>query len=303
MGVGRTSVTLVWVLLVAAGLAAWGAQTESPLLQVAATTSIVGDVVRVVGGDRILLSVLFPPGVDPHTFEPTPREMASLSDARTVFINGGGLEILIDSFLKSSDIPIVSVSDGIAFRTLAPGGAEEGVDPHVWFDPTNVVIWAGNIARTLAALDPQGADGYASRALVYEQALLELDSWIAARVATLRPNERSLVTDHDDFAYLARRYGFDEAGTVIPSLSTLAEPSAQGFAALEATVRERGVRAVFVGTTVDPTLAQELARDTGIRVEFLYTEALSAPGGTASTYLDLMRYDVDTIVRALRGEP
>jgi ABC-type Zn uptake system ZnuABC Zn-binding protein ZnuA len=273
------------------------------VLRLAATTSIVGDVVRAVGGEAISLTVLLPAGADPHTFEPTPREMASLSDAEAIFVNGGGLETFLDSLLAAVAVPVVSVSDGIVLRALAPGGEEEGTDPHVWFDPTNLVVWAENIAQELALLDPSNADGYAARAGAYAQELRDLDAWIVGAVAAIPRERRKLVSDHQDFGYFVARYGFDELGTVVPGLSTLAEPSAQDLAALETAIRESGVPAVFVGMTVNPALAEQVAAETGTRVVFLYSEALSAPGGPASTYLDLMRYNVDTIVRALGGEP
>ena len=273
------------------------------VLHLAATTSIVGDVVRVIGGDVVSVTTLLPAGADPHTFEPTPREMASLADAEAIFVNGGGLETFLDSLLAAVAVPVVSVSDGIVLRALAPGSEEEGMDPHVWFDPTNVIVWAENIARELARLDPPNADGYAARAGAYAQELRNLDAWIVGVVDTIPRERRKLVSDHQDFGYFVARYGFDELGTVVPGLSTLAEPSAQDLAALEAAIRESGVPAVFVGVTVNPALAQQVAADTGTRVVFLYSEALGAPGGPASTYLDLMRYNVDTIVRALGGKP
>jgi len=272
-------------------------------VRVAVTTSIVCDVVREVGGDDVTVTMLFPFGADPHTFEPTPMEMAALFGTQTVFVNGGGLEAFIDPLLESVGVPIVSVSDGISLRTFAPGSDEQGTDPHVWFDPANLIIWAENIARTLARLDPEHEDGYVSGALRYEQTLRDLDAWIASEVATIPQESRTLVTDHEDFAYFASRYGFELVGAVIPSSSTLVEPSAQGLATLEAAIRDRGVRAVFAGTTVNPILAEQVAKDTGIRIEFLYTGALTAPGGPASTYLELMRYDVQTIIRALTAGP
>lgn len=296
----RTARIAVAVGLVLAAVVAGGAAAP---LEVAATTSIVGDVVRAVGGEAISLTVLLPAGADPHTFEPTPREMASLADVQVIFVNGGGLETFLGALLAAVTAPVVSVSEGVTFLSLSPGGQEQGVDPHVWFDPRNVVVWAKNIARELALLDPANEDGYAARALAYEQELKDLDAWIVEAVAAIPRERRKLVSDHEAFGYFVDRYGFDDVGTVIPGLSTLAEPSAQGLAALEDAVRERGVPAIFVGITVNPALAEQVAQDTGARIVFLYTGALSGTAGPAGTYLDLMRYDVRTIVQALGGGP
>ena len=296
----RTARIAVAVGLVLAAVVAGGAAAP---LRVAATTSIVGDVVRAIGGDGVTVTVLLPAGADPHTFEPTPKEMASLGDVQTIFANGAGLETFLDSLLASVGVPIVSVSDGIAFRGFAQGSEEQGVDPHVWFDPMNVIVWTESIARQFATLDPANAEGYATRALAYEQELKDLDVWIVEAVAAIPRERRKLVSDHEAFGYFVDRYGFDDVGTVIPGLSTLAEPSAQGLAALEDAIREHGVPAIFVGVSVNPALAEQVAQDTGARIVFLYTGALSGTAGPAGTYLDLMRYDVRTIVQALGGGP
>jgi len=296
----RTARIAVAVGLVLAAVVAGGAAAP---LRVAATTSIVGDVVRAIGGDGVIVTVLLPAGADPHAFEPTPKEMASLGDVQTIFANGAGLETFLDSLLASVGVPIVSVSDGIAFRGFAQGSEEQGVDPHVWFDPMNVIVWTESIARQFATLDPANAEGYATRALAYEQELKDLDVWIVEAVAAIPRERRKLVSDHEAFGYFVDRYGFDDVGTVIPGLSTLAEPSAQGLAALEDAIREHGVPAIFVGVSVNPALAEQVAQDTGARIVFLYTGALSGTAGPAGTYLDLMRYDVRTIVQALGGGP
>jgi len=296
----RTARIAVAVGLVLAAVVAGGAAAP---LRVAATTSIVGDVVRAIGGDGVTVTVLLPAGADPHAFEPTPKEMASLGDVQTIFANGAGLETFLDSLLASVGVPIVSVSDGIAFRGFAQGSEEQGVDPHVWFDPMNVIVWTESIARQFATLDPANAEGYATRALAYEQELKDLDVWIVEAVAAIPRERRKLVSDHEAFGYFVDRYGFDDVGTVIPGLSTLAEPSAQGLAALEDAIREHGVPAIFVGVSVNPALAEQVAQDTGARIVFLYTGALSGTAGPAGTYLDLMRYDVRTIVQALGGGP
>ncbi len=274
-------------------------QTGKEKLRVVATTTIVGDVVRAVGGDAIALTVLLPPGVDPHTFEPTPQDVAAVADAAVVFANGAGLERFLEPLLQNAGghARLVTVSEGIALRRL--GGSAHEVDPHVWFDPLNVMVWVRNIARALRTLDPAHAEVYAANARRYEDELRKLDAWIRDQVARVPPEQRKLVTDHAVFGYFAQRYGFEQVGAIVPGGSSAAEPSAQALVALEETIREQKVRAIFVGKTVNPSLAQRIAEDTGVRIVFLYTGSLSAPGGPADTYLKLMRYDVTAIVKAL----
>ncbi len=300
------SKTLSLILAALLGLA-FSAATAP---RVACSTTIIGDVVREIGGDRIELHVLMGPNADPHAFEPTPQDAVMLDRASLVFINGADLEASLDPLLAANSATIVDLSAKITLRTLG-GGTVTGaspqdaaqVDPHVWFDPENVAIWADEIATALAAVDPDHATAYRAAADDYRSALDDLDRWIVDRVDVIPPDQRVLVTDHETFGYFAARYGFTQIGSVFPGLSTLSEPSARDLAQLESAVRAHNVPALFVGTSVNPALAEQVANDTGIRVLFLYTGALSGPDGPAPTYIDLMRYDVNQIVKGLTGTP
>jgi ABC-type Zn uptake system ZnuABC Zn-binding protein ZnuA len=288
---------------------------ETQPLKVVATTTILGDVVGEIGSDAIELTVLLPPGADPHTFEPTPRDIVAISDADIVFINGFGLEEFLDRFLDTNikRESLISVSDGIQPRQLDETDAHshndddretddshEEYDPHVWFDPNNVLQWTFNIERTLSALDPENAKFFAVRAQSYRQELETLDAWIEEQVAQIPPTNRILISDHESFGYFAERYGFEQGGTVIPNISTAAAPSAQELAKLIDIIRETSVKAVFVGTTISPDLSSRIAEDTGIILVMLYTGALSIPDGPAGSYIEMMRYNVNAIVSALK---
>lgn len=276
-------------------------------LDVLCTTSIVGDVVRNVALSDATILVLVPIGTDPHAFAASPRDAIAIETADVVFLSGGGLEASLAPLFQTAGGRAVDLSIGLTLRTQAGQGenADEhgAVDPHVWFDPQNVIEWVRVIEQTLTALDPEHAATYAARAAAYAAKLVDLNAWIVARVAVLPIASKRLVTDHASFGYFADRYGFAEIGTVFPSTSTLAEPSARDLALLEDAIRATAVRALFVGTTVSPALAEQIAADTGARVVFLYTGSLSKPDGPAATYVDLMRYDVDAIVAALHTTP
>jgi ABC-type Zn uptake system ZnuABC Zn-binding protein ZnuA len=300
-------------------------------LQVVATTTLVGDVVSAVGGDAVALTVLMPPGADPHSFQPTPQDVARLSQADLVFINGLGLEEGLLPVIEGAVAAarIVAVSEGVPVLSgvdehghedqeehaaddehdgsTPPSGSgdthEHLVDPHTWMDPHNVMVWTRVIAEALARADPAHRSDYEARAQAYIAELEALDAWIRQEVATIPPEKRLLVTDHLVFGYFGRRYGFEQIGAVLPGFSTVAEPSAQELAALEEAIRGRGVPAIFVGTTVSPRLAERVARDTGTRLLTIYTGSLSGPEGPAPTYLEFMRYNVRTIVAGLRQEP
>jgi ABC-type Zn uptake system ZnuABC Zn-binding protein ZnuA len=287
---------------------------EGERLQVAATTSIVADVVRNVGGDLIDLTTLLPLGADPHAFEPTPQDVAAVADAHVVFVNGAGLEVFLEPLLEGAgeDVTVVPVSYSISLLQLEDAheheeeekegdhGYRDGADPHIWFDPHNVIVWTHNVEHALSTLDPDNAAAYEANGSAYEAELQELDAWIREQLAQVPEKNRKLVTDHATFGYFAQQYGFQQLGAVFPGYSTLAEPSAQDLAELEDSIHEFDVRAVFVGLTISPDLAERVADDTGVQLVFLYTGSLSEPGGPADDYLSFMRYDVSAIAEALR---
>jgi ABC-type Zn uptake system ZnuABC Zn-binding protein ZnuA len=275
---------------------------------VVATTTILGDVARQIGGESISLSILLPEGGDPHTYQPTPQDLIKVANADLVLINGAGLESFLDRLLENAgEDKVVSVSEGITLRQLEEGHDEDepdheetGADPHVWFDPQNVKAWVDNIEQEMSARSPANAAAFAANAQAYQAELAALDAWIRDQVASIPPENRKLVTDHQNLGYFADRYGFEQVGAVIPSFSAAAEPSAEELAALEKAIQALGVPAIFIGTTVSPNLAQRVAADTGAQLVTLFTDALTGPAGEAGSYLDLMRYDVQAIVEALQ---
>ena len=276
-------------------------------LRVVATTAILGDVVRNVGGDAIDLTVLIGPGQDPHAYEPTPRDVAAMEKAQVVFENGLGLEAGLDSTIRaaaSHGQPVVEVSAGariLGNDTAAPAaGAHDATgNPHVWFDPANVGVWLHNIETTLSALDPRNAAAYRANAASYALKLTDLDVYIQAQVAKIPVERRKLVTDHEALEYFAASYGFTIVGTVIPSYSTIAEPSAANMTDLINKIRAEKVPAVFVGTTANAKVAEVVAHETAAKVLPLYSESLGAPGSGADTYLGMMRTDIDRIEKGL----
>lgn len=302
------------------------AENRAPL-RVVASTNILGDVVHNVGQDRIELVTLLPVGADPHSYSATPADLRAISEAQVIFVVGEGIEESLLGVLenRAEGSLLVAVNDGIELTELGEAHEhddehaedehehEEGegdhsdehrhhVDPHTWTSVPNVITWVTTIADALAAQDPTNADAYASNAAAYTAALTALDEEIRAQVATIPAEQRLLVTDHETFGYFAREYGFTVVGTVIPSFSTAAAPSAQELAALQTQIHEMGAPAIFVGSTMATNLADQLAGDLGIPVVPLYADSLSAADGPAATYLEMMRYSSQTIVEALRAE-
>jgi ABC-type Zn uptake system ZnuABC Zn-binding protein ZnuA len=290
--------------------------SEGEKLRVVATTSVVGDVVANIGGEAIELITLMAANVDPHAYEPTPADLRAVSDAHVVFINGLDLEEFLDEMIENvaGDVPVVSLSaglDALSFEGEFPHGEqpsaeengdhEHGVyDPHVWFDPTNVMIWTDRIARALVLLDPQHESLYENNAASFHEQLQELDQWIFVNVSLIPVEKRKLVSDHRVFEYFAARYDFEIVGAVIPVFSSAAEPSAREVADLQERILEMNVKVLFVGEAIHQSIVEAIIQDTGTRLVYLYTGALSDPDGPAGNYLDYMRYNVESIVSALQ---
>jgi ABC-type Zn uptake system ZnuABC Zn-binding protein ZnuA len=279
-------------------------------LRVVTTSNLVTDTVSIIGGDAIELTGLLPRGVDPHSYELTTGDLQSIHDAHVVFINGAELEETMLATLANSgsEVPIVSLSEDLNLRTLGgPQSVDDhsedhasGVDPHVWFDPTNVIAWSQTAQLALGSLDPQNESNYQRNAQSYGDELEILDAWIMEQVSTIPEERRVLLSDHESFGYLSDRYGFQVVGAVIPSFSSSASVSAQELADLTDTLRELDVKIILVSKTTNPALAESIAADTGALVVSVYVGALSPPDGPAPTYIDLMRFDLQTLVEALR---
>ncbi|MEN6481186.1 MAG: metal ABC transporter substrate-binding protein [Anaerolineaceae bacterium] len=281
--------------------------SDNSKMNVVATTSIVADIVANVGGDRINLSTLVPLNVDVHSFEPTPRDLVSIEDAEIIFINGGGLEAFIDRMIEStnSSEKTINVSDGVTFRHLTDEHEQvsinsENTDPHTWTDPNNVMIWVKNIEQALSKMDPDHSDYYAANAKEYLQQLQDLDQWIQAESAQIPVENRKLITDHLMLGYFADRYDYQIIGAVIPSYSTMSQPSAKEISDLINLIQETGAKAILIGKSTNPAIAERISQDANIKVALYYTGSLSTADEPASTYLDYMRANVNAIIEALQ---
>lgn len=273
----------------------------STLLKVTAIESFLGDITRNVAGSRAQVDTLIPLGIDPHEFEPTPQDVVKLAQAQVIIANGAGLETWLQKTIANAGehASVIYASDGLPPRAGAPGSSNE--DPHFWMDPNNIIRYVENIRDALAQADPQGKDAYAQNAAAYISQLQSLDAWIRQQVSAVPPEQRVMVTNHDEFGYFADRYGFHVLGTIIPGFSTGSSPSAQQLAALVDKIKAAHTVAVFLDNGVNPQLADEIGRETGVKVVTgLLTHSVTSSGGTAATYIDMLRFDVNAIVGALK---
>lgn len=272
------------------------AETVGPVL---AVETFLADIAQQVAGDRLTVSTLMPTNVDPHSYEPTPRDVSTVTESRALIVNGAGMEASLVRLLASAggERRLIDASAG-----LEPRKSGDEPDPHFFLAPLLVVRYVENIRDGLAALDPAGAAVYAANAAAYSTKLGELDRWIRAQVAAIPAGDRLLVTNHESLGYFAESYGFTVVGTIVPGVTTGASPSARQLARLIDELRATGAKAVFLESGTDPNLARQVARESGIRVVTeLYTHSLTEASGPAPSYIRMMEYDVTTIVDALGG--
>ena len=301
-------VILVLVMLLSACSPAATPTPGSP--RVIAAESFLADIAQNVAGQRLTIETLVPLGIDPHAFEPTPQDVAKVASADLIIINGGGFESWMEAILTSAGGThrVIEASAGLTSREpLAVEEGEDhdhehqGLDPHFWLNPQNVIQYVRNIRDSLAEIDPAGADDYTKNAEAYIQQLTDLDLWIEAQVAVIPLQERILITNHESFGYFADRYQFQMIGTVLPGVSTDAAPSAQQMANLINLISASGAKAIFIEISANPQLAEQIAGETGVTVVTqVRTHSLSAPGGDAPTYIEMMKHNTAIIVDALR---
>ena len=270
-------------------------------VNVIATTSIIGDVVKNVAGDSVNLVTLVGPDGDAHEYEPIPADSVNISKTNIIFENGLYLEHWLDKLYSASGSKAnrVVVSRGVRPRVFENNPKE--TDPHAWQDVTNVILYAQNVQDALDHLDPAHKAAYDANAQAYIQKLKELDAWVIQQVALIPFDKRKLVTNHDALGYFARRYGFQIIGAVIPSATTeAADPSAQQTADLLNIIKANGVHAIFSENMANPKLAQTLSQEAGVEVgPELYTDALGPLGSEGETYLKMIRYNVGVFKKYL----
>lgn len=272
-------------------------------IPVLASFSILGDIVAQVGGDRIAVGTLVGPDQDAHVYQPTPDDIKKVTRARLIVVNGLGFEGWLDRLAHSANYKgeIVVASAGIQARELQePGDHTEHTDPHAWQNPLNVAVYAGNIVRALSRLDPAGAAVYQRNGDAYIAALKQLDGWAATQIGAIPAAKRRIITSHDAFHYFGAHYGIE---FIAPQgMSTDSEPSAKEVAGMIRQMKKERIKAVFIENMTSPKLLQQISREAGVEAGGkLYSDALSAPGGVASDYLDMMRYNVGQILTGLRN--
>ena len=281
-----------------AALFAVGPARGQEKLKVVASFSILGDLVKNVGGDRVEVSALVGPNGDVHVFEPSPADAKKVADANVVVVNGLGLEGWLDRLIAASgtNARIIVATKGIKPRDAAMG--RDRVDPHAWQSVVNAMTYIANIRDGLIAADPANEAVYETNAAAYLVKLAALDRDIRVAIAKIPPDRRRVVTSHRAFGYFEDAYGikFDSP----QGMSDDAEPSAKDLAAIIEKIRQQRSKNLFLENVADPVVLKRIANETGAAIGgILYSDALTGADGPAPTYIDLMHHNVTTLAAAL----
>jgi zinc/manganese transport system substrate-binding protein len=281
-------------------------EPAKPPLKVIASFSILADLVKNVGGDRVELAALVGANGNAHVYAPSPADAKKVADARIVFVNGLGFEGWLDRLVKASGTKaaIVVASTGIKPRERGADSDHDHdhgrADPHAWQSVANAKIYVANIRDALIAADPAGKAAYAANAAAYLAKLDALEREVREVIAKVPAERRRVITSHNAFGYFADAYGV--VFTAPQGVSTESEASAKDVAAIIAQIRKQKISAVFLENVTDPRLVRQIAGETGAKIGgTLYSDALTDDKGDATTYIELIRHNLKQLASALVG--
>ena len=277
-------------------LMAAGPASASDHLQIVASFSILGDMVRQVTGDLADVTTIVGPDADAHLYQPNTADAKAVAGADIVFVNGLGFETWSDSLISNAggDARVVAATGGVE-----PLLVDGEIDPHAWNALTNGIIYVENIAAAMVAADAVNADAYKANAASYIARLRALHSSAADTFGSLPEDGRTVVTAHDAFGYLADSYGLNFLALV--GIDTKAEPSASELAALIAHLKQTGAGALFVENITSPALIEQISKETGLKIGGrLFSDALSERGGPATSYAAMFEHNLGAIMAALQ---
>jgi len=264
-------------------------------LNVVASFSILGDLVRNVGGDRVNVATLVGPNSDVHVYAPAPADAKKIADAKLVIVNGFGLEGWLPRLVQSSGNKAVIAT---ATEGVAPLKRGSNADPHAWQSVANAKTYVANIRAALSAADLAGNDIFRSNTDAYLAKLDGLEREVREAIAQIPPERRKVISTHNAFGYFAAAYGIEFIAPL--GVSTESEASARDIAAIITQIKTAKIPAVFLENIGDPRLIQRISAETGARVGgTLYSDSLTDEKGDAPTYIEMVRHNIKALTRAL----
>lgn len=290
---------LIIVLAFFAGCNKGGNTKQTGKITVISSITIINDIVKNIGGDKVDARSICDVGIDPHTYKPKPSDPRLVSESDIVFINGFTLEHWIEEMVKNAggNKKVVTVTNGLTPMTDEKGFGDP--DPHAWFNVANVKTYAQNIAAALTGTDKANESYYKQNLDSYIKKLDSLDLWIKTEIQKIPEEKRVLITSHDAFRYFGKAYGLEVRG--LQGISTEAKAQTEDVKKLVDLIKERKLNSVFIETSVNPKLLEEISRETGATVGgTLYSDSVGDEGTFEGTYIGAVTHNVNTIVNALK---
>lgn len=272
--------------------------TTAQKSELVATASIMQDIVSRVAGPDLHVESIVPLGGDPHIYNPTPSDAQLISQAQLIFKNGLTFEGWLNKLIANSgtDADIVLMTEGV--QTIRSLKYKNSVDPHAWMDVSKAMHYAKNSLDALIKWKPEKSEVFKSNYEDFIGELKELDAWVYQQIEGIPAEKRVLITSHDAFQYYGRRYGLELVALL--GTTTDAEVQTSDVMRVTETIRERKLPAIFIESTINPKLMKQLAQDNNISIGGkLYADSLSDKEGPANNYIDMIRYNTNTIVEAL----
>jgi len=300
---------LLLPLLAACGAQQSGAEGGTPTaapasaqtIKVVTTMSILTDMVKNVGGERVEAENIIPIGAGPEDYQPTPQDAQKIAGADIVFYNGHGLEEWLGDLFQSAarpNQPQIAVSDGLQALDVGSADFKQG-NPHFWMSAALGARYVEKIRDGLIQVDPAGKATYTANAGTYSRQLLDLNEELKRQAESIPAADRKMVTNHDAFPYFAQEYGFTIVGNILGNPES--EPSAGELATLVQAIRAQNVKAIFSESQFSPKLTKTIADEAGVTiVSTLYTDTLGDAGSGVTTYIDMLRYNMQEVVEALK---
>lgn len=273
-------------------------------INVVCTTTMITDLARKIAGDLATIQGIMKEGEDPHVYDVRPRDAQMIAKADVVLTNGLHLEATLGHVIEhnASGALVKPLAESPKIKTLGSTTMAGAPDPHCWMNVQYFMVYLEGALEALVQADPDNAEAYRANAAAYRSKLEKLDAWVEQQIGSIPRKQRVMVTSHDAFEYLGARYGIDVLAVI--GISTEQQPRPQDVVALENSVRDRGVRALFIETSVTATLndiVKKVAAKTGARIGgTLYSDSLGEEGTEVGTYLGMMKHNISTIADALK---
>ena len=271
------------------------AQEKKNLL---ATASMFKDMAEAIVGDRLNVETIVPIGSDPHLHEPTPRDARLVVNADLIFMNGLTFEGWLNELVENSGTKAKTILITKGVNAIASEDYKNSFDPHAWMDAKNGLVYIKNIYDAVIQLAPEYKDEFTFNYNAYKKDLEDLDSYIKKEIEKIPTKQRVLITSHDAFQYYGRAYGIQLESII--GVSTEAQAQTSDIIRLNKIIRESEVPAVFIESTINPKLLEQLADDNDIEIGGkLFADSLNDKGKNGDTYIDMLKYNTDVIVAAL----